>query len=148
MNDELEFSIDVTQDDPDDIEFDPTVSYLSAEALESMPKWQYLTIASFAEVEPKNIERKSYYKIIFVNQDTTYKVKQAYFHKAFLKPLLTAFKIEVLARKSQVVGKQLWCKLGTRVHNDKTYVDVKEYSATPPETNVGASMQPQEEVPF
>ena len=136
MNDELGFTIDTEQaSTAGSVDLDG-ISYLATDLYTTMKRWHYLRVALIENKTATN--NNSYLSVFFIAQDESFKVRENYFDPANkLKPLVRAIGLKVASRKSELLGKSCWCKLGVRTVGDRDYVTIQGFAdSEPPENNI------------
>ena len=149
MSDELNFSIDTTTVAGANAIVDvDNISYLSTELWSTMPECHYLRVCVVDKLTAANGNK--YLSVIFVSKDESFKVRENYFNpEVSAKPLVRGLGLKVATKKSDLLGKWVWCRLGVRNVGDRAYVTIKAYyTEEPTDNNATDNTNNNDGVPF
>ena len=129
--DELFTQIDATPSSDPTL---PDVNYLSVEEHYALKTWVKLQVASI--IQPKTTKGTRYMAVFFKLESPDCKVRENFFNpKISAKQLVRCCGLTTAIKKSDLLGKYVWGKLGTRTGNDNEYVCIKEFAKDEPSHN-------------
>ena len=104
---------------------------VSAEEVDGLPEWNRVVVNNIADATTS--KNKQYWRVTYYSTTASWRHSQAYFRDNDLQPLARALGIELLEDTDQLLGHELFVKLGVRDGRGENagnqYVNCTDYQA-------------------